>query len=70
MAVEIRATDHPADLAVLRSLMSQHDLGTADLPEVGSKSMVSQMLSGERNLTKKHLQAISQRFGISPAVFL
>ena len=66
---ETRAMDQPADLAVLRLLMSQHGLGTADLPEIGSKSMVSRVLSGERNLTKKHIQALSQRFGISPAVF-
>lgn len=41
----------------------------ACLPEIGSKSVVSRVLSGERNLTKKHIQALSQRFGISPAVF-
>ncbi len=38
-----------------------------DLPATGS--LVSRILSGERNLTKKHIQALSKRFGISPAGF-
>jgi HTH-type transcriptional regulator/antitoxin HigA len=42
-------------LAVLRLLMNQHGLGTADLPEIGSKSMVSRVLSGKRSLSKKHI---------------
>ena len=59
----------PADLAMLCLLMDQHDLGTADLPEIGSKSMVSRVLSGERNLSKKHIQALSERFDINPGLF-
>ncbi len=62
--------DVPQDLAVLRVLMDQHGLGTADLPEIGSKSMVSRVLSGQRELTKKHILALSDRFGIRPGVFL
>ena len=68
-AFEKRVMDQPADLAVLRLLMDQHALGTADLPEIGSKSMVSRVLSGERNLSKKHIQALSERFGIYPGLF-
>jgi HTH-type transcriptional regulator/antitoxin HigA len=59
----------PRDLAVLGVLMDQYGLGVNDLPEIGSKSLVSRILSGERNLTKKHIQALSERFGISPAAF-
>lgn len=54
-AFEQRAMDQPGDLAVLRLLMDQHGLGTADLPEIGSKSMVSRVLSGKRSLSKKHI---------------
>jgi len=68
-AFEKLLTDQPADLAVLRLLMDQHDLGTSDLPEIGSKSMVSRVLSGERGLSKKHIQALSERFGIDPGLF-
>ena len=57
------------DLSLLKVLMEQHGLGVADLPEVGSKSLISRILSGERSLTKKHIETLSQRFGISPALF-
>ncbi len=66
---EKRAMDQSADLAMLRLLMDQYGLGTADLPEIGSKSMVSRVLSGERSLSKKHIQALSKRFGINPGLF-
>ncbi|GAB4353407.1 MAG: type II toxin-antitoxin system antitoxin HigA [Gammaproteobacteria bacterium] len=69
VAFEKRAMDQPADLAMLRLLMDQHGLGTADLPEIGSKSMVSRVLSGKRSLSKKHIQALAERFGISPGLF-
>ncbi len=66
---ETRAMEQPADLAVLRLLMDQHHLGTADLPEIGSKSMVSRVLSGERSLNKNHIKALSEHFGIDPGLF-
>ena len=66
---EARSMGQPADLALLRVLMDQHNLGTADLPEIGSKSMVSRVLSGERNLNKNHIQALSHRFNINPGLF-
>lgn len=68
-AFEKQAMDPPADLTMLRLLMDQHGLGTADLPEIGSKSMVSRVLSGKRSLSKKHIQALSKRFGINPGLF-
>ena len=68
-AFEKRAMEQPADLAMLRLLMAQHRLGTADLPEIGSKSMVSRVLSGERGLNKNHITALSRRFGIEPGLF-
>ena len=68
-AFEKRAMDQPADLTMLRLLMDQHGLGTADLPEIGSKSMVSRVLSGKRSLNKKHIQALAGRFGINPGLF-
>src|SRR5690606_6812600 len=54
----------------LRLLMEQHNLGVADLPEIGSKSLVSKILNGRgRNLTRNHIAALSKRFGVSPALF-
>ncbi|HCJ9604691.1 TPA: helix-turn-helix domain-containing protein, partial [Escherichia coli] len=37
---------------------------------IGSKSMVSRVLSGERKLTVEHIRKLSARFGISPALFI
>lgn len=64
-----QAMTQPADLAMLRLLMDQHNLGLADLPEIGSKSMVSRVLSGERRLNKNHIKALSARFQICPSLF-
>ena len=66
---EARAMQQPTDLAVIRLLMDQYNLGTNDLPEIGSKSMVSRVLSGERALNKNHIKALSERFNIAPALF-
>lgn len=66
---ESRAMQQPTDLAVIRLLMDQYKLGTNDLPEIGSKSMVSRVLSGERALNKKHIKALSERFNINPGLF-
>jgi len=54
---------------MLKFLMKQHGLGQNDLPEIGSQSLVSKILNGERQLTLVHIRALSKRFGVSPAVF-
>ena len=59
-----------SDVDVLKFLMEQHHLSISDLPEIGSKSLVSRIVnSRDRHLTKKHIAALSQRFMISPSVF-
>lgn len=57
------------DVSVLKVLMHQHNLGVNDLPEIGSKSMVSRVLNGKRELNKKHIRSLSERFDISPSIF-
>jgi len=57
-------------VSLLRLLMDQHELGVADLPEIGSKSLVSKILNErDRQLTRAHIDALSRRFKISPALF-
>jgi len=64
----IEALDDGA--AVLKTIMDQYNLKADDLKdELGSKSLVSMVLNGSRNLTRNHIQALSQRFNISPSVF-
>jgi len=58
------------EVDVLRLLMEQHGLGVVELPEIGSKSLVSKILNGRgRNLTRDHIAALSKRFSVSPAIF-
>ncbi len=57
-------------VATLRVLMDQHDLNTTDFKdEIGGKSMVSQVLSGGKRLTRDHIERLAKRFGISAALF-
>ena len=58
-----------SSVEMLKFLMNEHGLGQGDLPEVGSQSLVSKILNGERQLTLEHIRSLSERFGISPAVF-
>lgn len=56
--------------AVLAYLMEEHDLRQSDLPEVGSQGIVSEILSGKRELNTRQIRALAERFGVSPAVFV
>ena len=55
---------------MLEFLMNEHDLSQSDLPEIGSQSLVSKILNGERHLTTDHIKKLSARFGVSPSVFI
>jgi HTH-type transcriptional regulator/antitoxin HigA len=54
---------------VLRYLMEEHGLRQADLPEIGSQGVVSEILTGKRELNVRQIQELSKRFHVSPAVF-
>lgn len=54
---------------MLAFLMDQHGLSQSDLPEIGSQSHVSKILSGKRNLTRLQIDALSKKFHVSPAIF-
>ncbi|MFA7391115.1 MAG: helix-turn-helix domain-containing protein [Pigmentiphaga sp.] len=55
---------------VLQFLMEQHGLKQSDLSEVGSQSVVSQILSGRRMLNARQVAALAARFGVGADVFL
>lgn len=59
----------PADIALLRTLMSQHHLTGSDLPEIGDKTMVSKVLNGKRILSRQAIEKLSERFDLKPAMF-
>ena len=50
--------------------MLLHGLRQSDLPEVGSQGVVSEILSGKRALNLRQVQALAERFQVSPAVFI
>ena len=55
---------------ILRFLMDQHGLKQKDLVDVfGTRSIVSEVLSGKRRLNREHIQRLSERFHVSPEVF-
>ena len=57
-------------LEVLRALMDANELRQKDLvPIFGSESIVSEVLHKKRDLNKTHIEKLSARFHVSPAVF-
>jgi len=69
-AFKKRGNDGAADVAMLHLLMDQHPLfGVASLPKISDKSLISRILSGERNLAKQYIKMLSERFNINPSLF-
>ena len=66
---------HPAlppatGVQALQFLMEHHGLKQADLSEIGSQGVVSEILRGKRELNIRQVRALSERFGVSPATFV
>ncbi|MFK0572774.1 type II toxin-antitoxin system HigA family antitoxin [Endozoicomonas sp.] len=57
-------------IALLQTLMRQHDLKQSELPEIGSQGVVSEVLNGKRTLNLKQIQKLASRFQISAALFM
>ncbi|HEV2235491.1 MAG TPA: hypothetical protein VGR57_02415 [Ktedonobacterales bacterium] len=58
-------------LDALRYLMEENGLAQADLvPEFGTASIVSEVLSGKRRLSLRHIQRLAARFGLPADVFM
>ena len=60
--------DLPAH-ALLRELMAEHGILQGALPEVGTQSVVSEVLSGKRALNLRQVKALAERFGVPMEVF-
>jgi HTH-type transcriptional regulator / antitoxin HigA len=54
----------------LKALMEEHGINQSDLPEIGSQGVVSEILSGKRQLNLRQIKFLSERFKVSPAVFV
>ncbi|PYU70685.1 MAG: transcriptional regulator [Acidobacteria bacterium] len=67
---EHHAIPSASPLEVLRELVKTNNLRQKDLvPELGTESIVSEVLNGKRELNKDHIEKLSKRFNVSPAVF-
>jgi HTH-type transcriptional regulator/antitoxin HigA len=55
---------------VLNVLMEEHGLKQSDLSEIGSQGVVSEILSGKRQLNVRQIKILSKRFKVSPAAFI
>lgn len=54
---------------ILSFLMEEHGLMQSDLPEAGNQSVVSQILSGARELNVRQINALAKRFNVPAGVF-
>lgn len=55
---------------VLQYLMEEHTLTLSDLPEIGSQDELTEILNGKQELSLQQIRSLSQRFQVSPAVFI
>lgn len=54
----------------LKYLMAEHGLKQSDLQEIGSQGVVSEILTGKRDLNLDQIKKISKKFHVSPLVFI
>ena len=57
-------------IGCLKYLMKEHGLKQKDLKELGSPGVISEILLGKRELNKRQIKALSQRFNCNPAIFI
>jgi HTH-type transcriptional regulator/antitoxin HigA len=58
-------------IQALTELMEANELRQKDLIDIfGTPSIVSEILNGKRNLTTTHVRKLSQRFHVSPELFI
>jgi HTH-type transcriptional regulator / antitoxin HigA len=71
---DYEAAHHPlpevTGVQALKFLLEQHSLKQSDLREIGSQGVVSEILTGKRDLNIRQIRALSERFGVSPATFV
>ena len=63
--------DKPSCVDILQFLMVQHNLKQSDLiPDFGTQSVVSEVLSGTRKINLKQTKALAKRFGVGITNFI
>jgi HTH-type transcriptional regulator / antitoxin HigA len=54
----------------LKFLMESHDLQQADLSEIGSQGVISEILRGKRDLNVRQIKLLAKRFHVTPSTFI
>jgi len=68
--LEHRPLPESSGVDVLRYLMREHGLTQSELPGVGAQSVVSEVLSGKRQLNLRQIRWLAERFKVSMEVFV
>ncbi len=54
----------------LKELMNENNLKQTDLKEIGSQGVISEILNGKRELNIRQIKLLSEKFNVSPSVFI
>lgn len=65
-----RARPYASGEQVLRHLMAEHGLKQGDLPELGTQSVVSELLAGKRKLNLRQVRFLVGRFAVPAHAFI
>ena len=68
--LEHRPMPKASGVDVLRSVMQEHGLTQSDLPGVGTQSVVSEILSGKRQLNVRQIRWLADYFTVPVDMFI
>ena len=68
--LEHRPMPKVSGVDVLRSVMQEHGLTQSDLPGVGTQSVVSEILSGKRQLNVRQIRWLADYFNVPVDMFI
>ncbi|WP_019411497.1 helix-turn-helix domain-containing protein [Pseudomonas psychrophila] len=68
--LEHRPMPKVSGVDVLRSVMQEHGLTQSDLPGVGTQSVVSEILSGKRQLNVRQIRWLADHFNVPVEMFI
>lgn len=60
---------HATGAELLKYLMEENNHRQIDLSDVASRSVISEILHGKRDLNKNHIARLAKKYKVSPALF-
>ncbi len=55
---------------ILRHLMENHGHKQGDLTDIASRTVINEILSGKKLLNLGHIRRLSEKYGVSPELFI